>query len=66
MGKGDGNGEGWGEGEGRGEGKWKDGLLGSCKFSEGCEYKIPMQWNFRNQIDFLYPYTPKMLVENIF
>ena len=52
MGKGDGNGEGWGEGEGRGEGKWKDGLLGSCKLSGGCEYYNPMPWNSRNQINF--------------
>ena len=56
MGKGDGNGEGWGEGEGRGEGKWKNGLLGSCKLSGGCEYQNPMPWNFRNQLNFLlYP-----------
>ena len=52
MGKGYGNDEGWGEGQGRVEGKWKDGLLGSCKLSGGCEYQNSMSWNFRNQINF--------------
>ena len=59
MGKGDGNGEGWGEGEGRGEGKWKNGLLGSCKLSGGCEYQNPMPWSFRNQLNFLQTYILK-------